>query len=321
MIAALLSACVLFGTQYAVQSAMMDAELAVLWLVGLIGFVVVASAIATRDDLPPGAMRAGLLGMSIAVLVHSQIEMAFALMATAGPAWFLVGLAGSGDGLASDARPRAGRGVASTLACGCVLSALVVAVFTSPVVRHQAQLAKASDYLYHGKPNHALAALEAAHTILPTDPTATRWIVTLRRDEMVSRAAMGDVAGARRAFALALQPIDAQLASTTPSASASRQRIGLLREASEAIGDPALLDEAIDLLHELAQRAPHGLSDAVLLGDLYWQRGDYTQAAAAYNRALDIDERLYLDPAMRLEAAERSRLVARLNEAASSTLQ
>ncbi|XAL99483.1 hypothetical protein OT109_18125 [Phycisphaeraceae bacterium D3-23] len=314
VIAACTCAAVLFGTQYALQSAMMDAELALVWLAGLVGFVAVASAVGAWERLPPVALRLGLLGLAVAVLVQSQFDMAFALMATAGPAWFFVGLSGAGEDTAPNVRPRFEGIGGAVLASGVVLAVLFAVAFASPMVRHQSQLAKASRWLSIERPYEALAALEEAQAILPSDPSALRWIVALRRDEMLALASHGDKDGARRAYGLALRPIMAQYELGHVSVSTDRLHIGLLREASVVLDEPQLRDEAIKLQRALAERAPHSLQDAVTLGDMLWDRGDRAEARLAYKRALRIDEDLYLDTAMQFDPPQRERIQARLQE-------
>ncbi|MFI4860452.1 MAG: tetratricopeptide repeat protein [Phycisphaerales bacterium JB063] len=312
VLAALLCAGVLFGTQYVLQSAMMDVELVLVWLAGLAGFVVVAAMLLGRVGFPGQAVRLGLFALAAAVLVHSQIDMAFALMATAAPAWFLLGLAGSGRPTESAPGFRVNRSVWAVLVLGGAAVVFHSVFLMTPVVRHQAHLAEASRWFAADQPGLALVSLEKAQSVMPADTTAPRWIAAARRDEMLILAQRGDLDAARKAYTLAIQAIDYPPSSDTPTIAMDRLRVGLLNDAAQALNEPQLIRQAVTLLQSLAERAPYSLEDAVLLGDLLWKQGEYADAKEAYRRALRIDRDLYLDNAMQLNASERARLETRV---------
>lgn len=318
VVAALVVAALLFGTQYALQSAMMDASLALVWLVGAVGFVAVASAVGRYGTAALQWERLGLLAMGTVVLVHSQIEMGFALIATAVPCWFMVGLAASGSTPpdAGRALPAANRSAGFAMAAGLLLVVWLSVSQAAPLVRHQTALAEASRQLAAGQPYRGLASLERAEEALPTDPTAARWIAILRRDEMLTLAQRGDTLGAREAFGLALRPVDRLISHGTAGVGILRLRAQLLLEASNALGDLSLRAEAIAEYERVAELSPFNLFDAVRLGDLHAAQGDDAQACAAYERALRIDEQMYLDDAMQMDDATRRRVYAALQAAA-----
>jgi tetratricopeptide (TPR) repeat protein len=312
VIAALLVAGAVFVTQYLLQYAMMDAALALLWLVGAAGFVVVLALIGQSPRLGGRGLTLGLLGMATAVLVQSQIDMAFKLMATAVPAWFLLGLAAAAEGGEPDApvSPVRFRRSAYVLAGGGLLSAVLVVCVVVPVVRHQRLLAGASLALATDQPYRALAELEAAAKAQPSDSTAARWVAIVRRDEMLMLADAGRPDAAREAYRLAMAPLDAQIKQGYATSATYRLRASLMLQAADALGDEALREEAAVSYEALLVLSPYNLPDTVALADLYADLGQDAKALQHYRRALELDALAYLDPAVQLDDETRQRIDA-----------
>lgn len=316
VIAALLVGGLIFVTQYLLQYAMMDAALALLWLAGFAGFVVVLASVAQGPRLGGRWLMLGLLGMATVVLVQSQIDMAFKLMATAVPAGFLLGLAGSAGGhdrAPAGNRPRY-KPAACLLAGGGVLAVVFTVLVVSPVVRHQRLLAQASAALATDQPYRALADLEAAAESMPSDTTAPRWITILRRDEMLVLVQAGRPDAAREAYKLALAPQDSQIAQGYANSATYRLRSSLMLQAADVFEDDALRGEAAASYEKLVALSPYNLTDAVALADLYAELDEDAKALEAYRRALALDAQAYLDPATQLDAEERHRVAAAMRE-------
>ncbi len=312
VIAALLVAGAIFVTQYLIQYAMMDAALALLWLAGAAGFVIVLALIGQSPRTGGRGLTLGLLGMATAVLVQSQIDMAFKLMATAVPAWFALGLAASGEGGEPDApvAPQRYRQSGFVLAGGGLLAVVLAVCVVVPVVRHQRLLARASVALATDQPYRALADLDAAAEAQPSDSTAARWVAIVRRDEMLMLAGEGRLDAAREAYRLALAPLDAQITRGFATSATYRLRASLMLQGADALDDETLREDAAVSYEALLVLSPYNLPDTVALADLYNDLGQEAKALDHYRRALELDALAYLDPAVQLDDETRQRIDA-----------
>jgi len=306
-------AAVVFGTQYIVQLPMMSLDLVLVWLAGLLAFVCVASIIARPDFVIGKAAALGLLASGAAIFIHSQIEMAFVIPATIGPAFVFVALGATHHG------KRIGSVSSKQKNCcvagGCFAATVVLSLFlgiayVQPTVSHQASLAKAQDALTYGRIKSAQAALSDARHIMPDDATAVRWTSIIYRDEYFSRAydqphGLGIAASA---LASAIHPLDQMIERGDAPAWVYRSKARLLWTGGEAFQDATSYRLAIASQLEAIARSPYNLSDHVALGDWYWQLGDYEKAEDSYEQAIQIDKDQYLDIARQLEDDERTRL-------------
>ena len=293
----------------------MDPELALIWLAGLIGFIVVASTIGMAPRPGGRWLRLGLFAMAGVVLIHSQIEMAFRLLATAGTAWFLIGLAAAGDNTAAVPARAAGSSPSRTagiMGLGGVFLALIVVWIVAPVVAHQRLLQRADQALRAHQPYRALAALEDADQLQPTHPAAGHWIAILRRDEMLALLKQGEQQAARQALQLAVAPLDRMIYHGGAPPSTYRDRATILSQAADAFNDAALRRQAIEDYRELRARSPYSLTDAVTFAELLDQLGERPEAVAEYRRALALDRGYYLDPGVQLDEPTRQRVEAAL---------
>lgn len=134
---------------------------------------------------------------------------------------------------------------------------------------------------------------------------------SLRVGGAASRVGSGDASGVGVGLAMLVVMLlvgglwvsQAKEATATQTvASQLRQRVWLVPASQVDLAD-------VDQLLELR---PHALKDHIRAGMLYEQRGERERAVAAYQRALQISEAMYLDPVHMLEPAQREHLETRL---------
>jgi tetratricopeptide (TPR) repeat protein len=87
------------------------------------------------------------------------------------------------------------------------------------------------------------------------------------------------------------------------------------RKLAELTGDEAHELEAIALAQRMTELDPNGLSSWTRLGEVLWECGRREEAAAAYQRALQIDKNFELDPLKQLTERERAEIARRIAEA------
>ncbi|MFA9476839.1 O-antigen ligase family protein [Phycisphaerales bacterium AB-hyl4] len=325
LVVAGLVAGVVFGVEYTLMLPTLVIESALLWLGGALAFVGVMALVAVPGRWGGWWAVAGLLGGATVVLVHNQIEMTFYQFNSAPIVWVLVGLAaaawrgptpvaagGSTATAADDAT--AGRRWAGYVPAGALalVAGVMVVGHALPIAAQQERVASAARALQMDRFPQAMAWLDEAGQMRPTDATVWRWRVGLRLGAAQQAAAMGrrDVAG--QMFADAVAVLDATRAAGVDTAGLHRQYAQVHGLAAEVLDEPQRLDEAIAARERATERAPYSLSDHVELGDRLWERGEREQAADLYRRALQISRWSYLDPVKQLPELEHRRLETRI---------
>ncbi len=317
-----LLAAIVFLTQYAVQFPGLYAETAILWLIGVSGFValsvyVILPAIENDTYL----MKAGIVFAAVLLLLHAQIEMTFFWDSASAVVWIIIGLA-AGNAMPSKPVSDSPKWI-RYIPAGCVLVLCFVftIAFTSPTARQQQHLRRASEALIQAQnPMVAIQELDQAAAIIPNDPTTTRWRISLRQDLAYAYAqSFADQSLQIQAIlAQALQiNLNAQQAGLSPLTSA-RQRGQLSIGAYQITNDQTWLTEAEKAFRLAAQLSPNGLNDHLRLADTQWQLGDTESARQSYKRALEISDNYYLDPDTQLTNEEHDRITERITDLAAS---
>lgn len=310
----ILLAALVFGTQYYVQLPALYAVTAILWLVGLLGFVSLA-AFVVYPVL--GRSRAWVtIGLSLAaamVLLHAQIEMTFFWDSAAAFVWVVVGLAS----WASQDPQRDKTGKRSMLRFAPIVivllfGAVFAVAFADPTARQQDLLWRASETLRFTHPAAAMREVDAAAQIIPNDPTTTRWRVGLRQEVASALKVNGRQADAENLLNEAMAVLDEAEAAGLSGVSTERKRAGLAMGAYQITGDRDWLQQAEQAYSRATEISPNGLNDHIRLGDARWQLGDFDGAIEAYRRALRINENYYLDPGTQLNDEERRRIERRI---------
>ncbi|HEX7010336.1 MAG TPA: bacterial transcriptional activator domain-containing protein, partial [Phycisphaeraceae bacterium] len=314
---------VIFGTQRVVESQKMWIDTAILWLIGLVGFIGVSVGLviwrgASRRDAR--WLGAGLWVGAAAVLTHSQIEMAFYQPASSGLVWAMMALAAgpfcpAGDTRADAARPRWRIYLpAGAIACaGLVLLVLNV----KPLTAHQQSLARAAQAIQEGFPIRALEELDRAGAVMPSDLRAMRWRVLLRLEWAAAAMQQRDPSTARRRIEEALAILEQARSSPSAPPAADRLYASVQEQAAQWLHEPDRLSLAVEAIQRAIRRSPYSLADHLRLGDGLWELGRRDEAAAAYRRALELSEQNYLDPARQLNEVDRQRILDRLNAAST----
>lgn len=311
----LLLAALVFGTQYYVQLPGLYAETAILWLVGLLGFVGLAAFVVypvlTRSR---AWVTIGLALSAVMLLLHAQIEMTFFWDAAAAFAWVVLGLASFGN---DDLRGGAnGQGSLIGYVPAVIILVFGIAfafVFAEPTARHQDLLRRASETLRFANPLAALRELDAAALVIANDPTTTHWRVSLRQ-EIASALDVHDRPEDAQAFLEeAMDVLDDAEAAGLSGLSAERRRAGLALGAYQITGDRNWLRRAEAAYTRATELSPHGLNDHVHLADTQWQLGLFPAAETNYRRALQISDNYYLDPDTQLPEDQRQRIEARMS--------
>jgi hypothetical protein len=312
----ILLGALVFGTQYYVQLPALYAETAILWLVGLLGFVGL-SAFVIYPVL--GRSRAwvtiGLTLASALLLLHAQIEMTFFWDSATAFVWVVVGLA-SFSGNEPQRGQTAKRSVLRFIpAVTLLLFGVVFAfVFADPTARQQDLLWRTGEALRFTNPAAAMRDLDASAQIIPNDPTATHWRVRLRQEIATALAMNGRYTDAERLLNEAMAVLGEAEAAGLSGVSTERKRAGLAMAAYQITGEREWLNMAEQMYAHACELSPNSLNDHIRLGDARWQLGDFDAATEAYRRALQINENYYLDPGTQLNDEERERIERRIGE-------
>ena len=298
-----------FGTQYLVQAAELPAR-ALAFLISGIVFVGVGGVLATPGVLTRRGMALGSLAGATAVLVHSQIEMAFFQPASVALAWALVALAGGagwegeGEEIPGASSPKAapqrrrgwaGLGVAMGL---LVLAGVMTAFHAMPMTAEAALQRRAAEALQGGEPVEAVRLLD-----LSPDPAVLPWRVQLR----IERAYAARV-GRRDLVVTQLDHASAAAMTAPPSTTRHRLLASIELQRAQLLNDPAALARAAAALERVRTFSPYSLQDTLRLAHLYHDLGRISQRDRAAARGLELDRLLYLDPAKQLTDADRATL-------------
>lgn len=310
----ILLAALVFGTQYYVQLPALYAETAILWLLGLLGFVSLAAFVIypvlarSRAWITLGPALAAVM-----LLLHAQIEMTFFWDSAAAFVWVVVGLASFSGNEPQRDKPGKRSSLRFIPAVTVMLFGVVFAVaFADPTARQQDLLRRAGEAMRFTHPAAALRELDAAAHIIPNDPTATHWRVGLRQEIASALALNGRHADAENLLKEAAAVLDEAEAAGLSGVSTERKHAGLAMGAYQITGDRDWLRHAEKAYTRATQLGPNGLNDHIRLGDARWQLGDFDGATDAYRQALRINDNYYLDPGTQLNDAERERIERRI---------
>jgi hypothetical protein len=313
-------ALVIFGTQYSLQWTMFYLDRTLVWLAGVIGFVLLATLLWRVLPRAPGwASVAGLVAAA-GLLVHNQIEMTFFHLPSIAVAWGIAGLAAgaASPAAARDSVREAARehrrhdalltwGPAAALAG---IGLLLAIVHAQPMTTHQGRLAEAARLLQQGRGAAALESLDAASRVVPTDTRVVRWQVLLRVQVAEALAAAGRRPQAERLLRQADNQLD-RLDARASGPTVPRLRAALLDASARMLGDADAAEASIAASFEAIARSPYNLPAHMDLADRLWARGDRRRAADLYRRAMQIHDWNYLDPAKQLSDDERVRATIR----------
>jgi hypothetical protein len=265
----------------------------------------------------PDALRWALAAGSITMLMHGQIEMTLTQLGSA--AWVVAVLALAapvGEGRGGAIRMRAGLGCAAAVA---VVAALLPARHVIPAWRQEQRMLAAAAMIgrasaarenLHDARQAAAQSLETAHELWPINPAplqaaASQWIMAATPGDA---AALDNLRHAEQAARRSWN-LHGRLAS-----------LSLLAQAQQRIAQQTAhrddWDAAIASYRELARRDGAGLVSHLRLADALWASGEHQDAAAVYQRVLDIDRALDLDELKRLPPRDRQQITARLGEVA-----
>ena len=308
LIAAGLLGGAVFGIAYLVEVSGMGPDQAVMWLVGLVGFVGLTAWLARPGALPSAAMQAAAFVAAACLLIHAQIEMTFFNLASAGPAWFIVGLCGArhhagatmpGKRALPGALPGAGL---------CAIAVLFAASNASLITRQQAHVARAASALSVNNWQVALEELDRSAAYIAADDKPLRYRVALRLEMAgeLGRNGMRTLAQERLDAALAIVE-EAERRGLSPL-TAHRYRAQAYRIAAEQLGVSAAWPIAAAAMQAASEASPYNVFLCLDAADFAALAGRQEQALALYRRALELDARNYLDEAHQLSVEERRRI-------------
>lgn len=310
-----LLAAIVFGIQYYVQLPGLYAETAILWLVGAVGFILIAAYVVYPVWFVSRAW--GNLAAAFAacmLMLHAQIEMTFFWTSAAAFMWVVAATASASP--CENPRLQASRAWPRFIPALVLVILAVVMLIThaQPVARHQSHLAKAADLLRTVGPPAAITELDQAAAVIANDPTTTRWRIRLREEIAIALKANSQPDAAAQYLNQALAVSEqAQQAGLDGLTAARRQGI-LALSAFYITDNRAWLTRAQSAYKTTTQLSPHGLNDHVRLADTSWLLSDFDTAQAAYRRALEISDQYFLDPDTQLPDPERKRINARLTD-------
>lgn len=307
---AIICAVLAFGFTYTVHLNMLWIDGAMLLIIGAVSFAVILAGTPARW-LDSSAARWGLIAAATMICVHSQIEMGLTNTMSAPLLFVMLGVAAGRD-----------QREQSTGVAAAVLSVLVAALVVGGGLGASRQLqaqesARRAIHLVTG-PNtsqidvfdQATESLDRASRALPTDLR-----FELMRLELATRRVFSPLTSSGTVRRMLRQISDQyeQLADRHDNPpQVVRAWLWLV--------DRAMIDPKDDrhgsdwqatarvVVARLEEVAPYGLSDSVRAGNLMANVGELKTAAKLYRRALEIDQRYYLDPDSQLPPAVRKRL-------------
>ena len=163
----------------------------------------------------------------------------------------------------------------------------------------------------------AIADLQAARKIEPTDTTANRILIQLTGQRAAIESQQGRnqlaIQYVKQAISDARAYAKLNVAGATPyrfEAQMYQMGAGLTKSRNE-------LDQAANAYISAIEHSPYSLKDYLKLADIYWQQGEYQKASLIYKKALKISEDFYLDPGKQLLPEEKSLAIQRIEKAAS----
>jgi hypothetical protein len=351
---ALLLGTAIFVPQFLIQRAALGPDGALLWIVGVAGFVAIV-ALLLEHGLHDTAARAALFLAALVLIVHNQVEMAFFQPGAMAMAWMVLGAASAtsdpddDDGVTSSAAASGESvferllGLQRWIAAAALLAVTIGTLWVQliPTIQKQDALQAAASTLRSGDVLRTIEQLQAAERIGPVMPDIVRWRIQLLLEAHEGLKRAGRTKESDEAVREALDA-----AWSLPSnASARRGLVQVLRHldqsgATEDQGNktPRLIAR---LLTGVIEKAPWNWQDDVAYGDWVVQNGVRSgvmeqeeapgSAIAIYESAIRSSDSAFLDPAKQMPKETRERLekaiaelseqVKAANEADKSTTQ
>ncbi len=288
-----------FGTQYAHVWPQLVIESALWWMLGVLVFVGVMLTLLRPGLVARRWRAASWFTAAAAVLMHNQIEMSFFHGPSAVVVWTLVGAAS-----ASPATAPQRRAVGYAAPAALLIVALVMMARYAPVVtQHEQHLAMAAAELQRDVPRvyRAYDELSAAAMLYPTDTTVLRWRVVMQSEVIAAAQRLGRADTAIAAAGAADAAIDQALDAGIDPAFAYRLRAGLYELLAGPDDDSAALRRAAEDMQRVTDLTPYSLQGTVRLARLRHRLGDEPAAARAAQRAMELNDFYYLDPARQLD--------------------
>lgn len=320
------AAVVLFSVTLLVRQASLYLDSAVVWLVGIAGFVGVAAVLGSAGMVSSRAQRVSLLLAAAAALVHNQVEMAFFQPASMGLLWLIIGAAGAGMGAcrpsprAADEKTKSMGPHATTqvwrawgglvAAGGVALAVLIVmVVYANGATRHEQAMAGAEAALRRGDTTLTLSRLAEAQEAAGFDTRALRWRLQLHALEpMRVLLDAGRAEPAQRRVEEALAWIDDAIAAEDRPTTVARMRASLLGQWAALVQNEATFAAALTAYAALEKKSPYNIQDRLAWADLAWRAGDRSIATDRYAQVLELREQKYLDSADPLTAEQLTRV-------------
>lgn len=315
-----------------IQHALLTPEALLLWAVGVAAMMMAVAVLGRSAGSAAEGVKAGLLCAGLVLLIHNQIEMAFFQPASAALAWWVLGLCGA-CGVRPSVTTERGRDGATKTRLRLLTKALflfiivgvLAAVITLPVWRYERSLHRAATQLRAGDVAATEVALIDASAAIPQAKAPRRWRVGLLLDAAYAHGRAGDAATvkelldrAERAAPAQPPPRDRAWAfgheswQHAPWLLQLKSEILLAR--ARLTDQPELRQEAAEALHHAVDQTPYSLTSALRLARMQDQLGRSAAALGWYERALQISEWNYLDPAKQLTDTEREAIEQRVRE-------
>ncbi len=324
---AILLAALVFAPQYWLKLPEFLPETVILWLVGVVGFVVIVVGLSHRRIVDEAWVHTAMFSAAAMLLIHNQIEMSFFHPSAAVPAWFMLGIAGGsrhhapGSGHALHAPQPQLRQRATWLsgvpAAIMLIGAVVLAVgYASPLTDQQDAMRRAVAAVVNRDMPNALRHLRQAQDLMPSDPLPVQAQVEL----LAARAHwLKDAPPDQHTQTQLKQTIDEALAVLgqafergLDTVQLRQMQAQLLEFAAQATQSPLLLGQAATAWGQIIARQPHSVPSRVALADVLWELGRHEEARKVYSVALALSDNAYLDPLAQLTATQRQRITDRL---------
>jgi hypothetical protein len=315
---AIASVGVLLIVSWPVLSGGFYAESALVWLASLAAMAGVIYVVMTWHVLKPWVLQFGLALAALVLLVHNTIEMTYFISASAGLAWAVVALAGSG--YATQYSERSAHQQSKPAMLSVSLIALICVAgsvgFAVSVERHEDVAEAAAKTIYRGDRAGALQQLENLQQVSGYDPQALQWRVRLTAIEpLLMHPEPTNLPGLQTAVDDAGKMIEQVIEEGTASAASYRLLAQLHEQAGRTLGHRKDLDRAVEAYRELQNRSPYNIRDRLNLADLYAELGQHNEATETYREVLKLRDQHYLDPADPLSTDQLQRIEAYLSAA------
>lgn len=287
---------------------------------GLAMAAVIAAVVSRRAGSIEAAVGVGLFAAAVVLVCHGQIEMTWFHPPAVMLGWAMVGAAG---GAGSAAVARGGRDTAGKAGAGGVVITLAVLVLAAalagsvaaPASAGEARKQAAAEALRRGDLVTAIDRLDAAAAAGPADRSVLRWRVALRLEAASVLANRGRMADATRWLDQAQAVMDHAVDRHAERPSLWRIQRAVLDTRRRLLKEDhaAARAERLAAARAVVERSPFAMRDWLDLAQRLDASGRSDAARDAYRRVLELDAKLYLDPAMRLSSDQRAAVEARLD--------